>query len=378
LTSHIRILGWLYIITCSLALAAGILLLALLAVFTDPTTIKARESMAPAIIVVSLIGFLPGIYGGIGLVRMQFWSRGFMLLISAVMLFLLPVGTALGLYGFWVLLHAETKAILDGRGPSTSYGGSYGQAGSGYSYVESDPAPQYGNQPGAPPSNLPLVFWSMAYVGAGFFLALKIGFLLHNDPKPAPFENLALTIIAVLIMCVALLKFGIWLGRKMGEAATTASIKKTAHFRSRERSAERRKRVAELLADPAKAKYAPLVERGEDWPDEKIAFLDGRGATETCEHLVDIERAMQSAGIALDWARPGQLNAGCRIDFERLKIVFNLDSTVRYAEFYIPERSERDHPTASLSCAEHSSAIWTKHPEENGADRVPVFPTSTA
>src|ERR1700730_2474129 len=59
----------------------------------------------------------------------------------------------------------------------------------------------------------------------------------------------------------------------------------------------RRIRIAQLLADPAKAKYAPLVERGQEWSDEQIAYNEDPNLTGTCPHLQPTEHAMRMAGI---------------------------------------------------------------------------------
>lgn len=55
---------------------------------------------------------LPGLVGGIGLLMMAPWSRVFMIVISALYLLHIPIGTVLGIYGLWVLTKPETEAIF--------------------------------------------------------------------------------------------------------------------------------------------------------------------------------------------------------------------------------------------------------------------------
>ena len=55
---------------------------------------------------------LPSIIGGIGLLYFQPWARILMIVLSALNLFHVPFGTALGVYGLWTLLSKETEALF--------------------------------------------------------------------------------------------------------------------------------------------------------------------------------------------------------------------------------------------------------------------------
>jgi hypothetical protein len=67
------------------------------------------------IFVVVLALSLPGIVGGIGLLQFAPWARVLMLVISALDLLSVPVGTALGIYGLWTLTKPETEALFARR-----------------------------------------------------------------------------------------------------------------------------------------------------------------------------------------------------------------------------------------------------------------------
>jgi hypothetical protein len=78
---------------------------------------------APIAMVIGLCiaGFLllvsaPAIIGGWGLIKGKSWSRVLMIVISALHLLSFPVGTALGIYGLWVLLNEQSRQFLDGGG----------------------------------------------------------------------------------------------------------------------------------------------------------------------------------------------------------------------------------------------------------------------
>ena len=58
---------------------------------------------------------LPGIIAGIGLLKLQPWARILAIVISALNLLNVPIGTALGVYGLWVLLQAETERLFAQR-----------------------------------------------------------------------------------------------------------------------------------------------------------------------------------------------------------------------------------------------------------------------
>jgi len=65
--------------------------------------------------IVILIFSLPGLIGGIGLLMKASWSRVYMIVISALHLLHIPLGTALGIYGLWILTKPETEALLSHR-----------------------------------------------------------------------------------------------------------------------------------------------------------------------------------------------------------------------------------------------------------------------
>jgi hypothetical protein len=49
---------------------------------------------------------------GRGLRRREHWSRTVALLLSLINLLIVPFGTALGIYGFWVLLRQRSRELL--------------------------------------------------------------------------------------------------------------------------------------------------------------------------------------------------------------------------------------------------------------------------
>ncbi len=131
-------------------------------------------------------------------------------------------------------------------------------------------------------------------------------------------------------------------------------------------------RAAELSADPARARYATLVERGEDWSDAQIYYYETVGMSVTCVHLDLVERAMRAAGVEVRLVKDTDVSARCCIDFEALKRLFNLYSSVSYAEFYLGNPDEHERPAAFLVCGAHNCTIHTRHSD----DGAPLFPPS--
>lgn len=60
-----------------------------------------------------LITSVPGIIGGIGLVKRQSWARILVLILSVIGLINIPLGTIVGIYSIWVLMQDEAVQMLD-------------------------------------------------------------------------------------------------------------------------------------------------------------------------------------------------------------------------------------------------------------------------
>jgi hypothetical protein len=126
---HVRILAILNIVLGSIALLIGGCLLLFfggLGIFAsvagrnDPDAwiaIPALGAVGGIIFVALLVFSAPQIIGGIGLLKGQSWARILMIVLSALGLMSIPVGTALGIYGLWVLLNEETARLFAAPAP---------------------------------------------------------------------------------------------------------------------------------------------------------------------------------------------------------------------------------------------------------------------
>ena len=55
---------------------------------------------------------IPGIIGGLGLLKHKEWARILMLIIGILDLIAIPIGTIIGIYTIWVLMNDETIALF--------------------------------------------------------------------------------------------------------------------------------------------------------------------------------------------------------------------------------------------------------------------------
>jgi hypothetical protein len=114
--THVKILGWLYIVLGVLGiLAAGIVVL----VVAGGGLISGDRTAITVTTIVSLVigGFLvmvsaPGVIAGIGLLSYQPWARILTLVLGILNLPGFPTGTALGVYTLYVLLDEETSHLF--------------------------------------------------------------------------------------------------------------------------------------------------------------------------------------------------------------------------------------------------------------------------
>lgn len=113
---HVKALGWIYIIFHAFGLLAGILVFVILG---GAGVISGdQEALGVLIIVGTAMAFflaavsLPGIIGGIFLLKYENWARILVIIIGFLQLFNLPFGTILGIYTLWVLLNDKTIPLF--------------------------------------------------------------------------------------------------------------------------------------------------------------------------------------------------------------------------------------------------------------------------
>ena len=74
----------------------------------DSTTMRITSIIGQSISTFLFILASPGIICGYGLITKKAWSRVFGIVLSCFSLFIIPIGTAIGIYGLWTLFKDET------------------------------------------------------------------------------------------------------------------------------------------------------------------------------------------------------------------------------------------------------------------------------
>ena len=125
LEKHIRIAGVLHIVSGSMHLLAGLVVIVCaktmgFTIEVVPLPSMAVSGIGPLAALLVLFITTAWILGGIGLLRHRPWARGVVLIVSFLSLFSVPLGTLLGIYSFWVLLQDKTRCLLE-EGPSYSH-----------------------------------------------------------------------------------------------------------------------------------------------------------------------------------------------------------------------------------------------------------------
>lgn len=122
MTTHVRILAWFNIILGGIGVLAALftfagasflhVLLANLAQEANHIPIELIQLGATVIITLILVMSLPCLVLGFGLYYVRPWARIMGMVLAAINLLHFPLGTAVSLYGFWVLLKPETEAMF--------------------------------------------------------------------------------------------------------------------------------------------------------------------------------------------------------------------------------------------------------------------------
>lgn len=78
----------------------------------DPTARFVTQIVGPAVALFLVLTSIPGIVGGIGLLKRKTWARILVLIYAIPSLLSIPIGTAFGVYAIWVFMQDETTSLL--------------------------------------------------------------------------------------------------------------------------------------------------------------------------------------------------------------------------------------------------------------------------
>ena len=120
--THVKVVAVLYIVMGALNLLAAMLFglgvgIASMAVgmSNDPDAAMALPIIGlagGALVAFLLVLSIPPIIVGLGLLKHREWARISGIIIAALLVFHVPIGTAVGVYGLWTLLNSETARLM--------------------------------------------------------------------------------------------------------------------------------------------------------------------------------------------------------------------------------------------------------------------------
>jgi hypothetical protein len=121
---HVKVLGILYIVLGALGLMGALVILLIFGgagAIVGAAAVENRDALI-ALPIIGIAGTalalfllflsLPGIIAGVGLLQFRPWARILTLVLSILNLVNVPLGTALGVYGLWVLLSRDTEPLF--------------------------------------------------------------------------------------------------------------------------------------------------------------------------------------------------------------------------------------------------------------------------
>jgi hypothetical protein len=122
MADHVRIVAILHIVLSSLTIIGALVVLAVFGGIATMIGTSGSPDALPAMPIVGGIGAIicivliflgvPGLIAGIGLLKFRPWARTLGIIISGLDLISVPFGTALGIYGLWVLLSKEAEMLF--------------------------------------------------------------------------------------------------------------------------------------------------------------------------------------------------------------------------------------------------------------------------
>jgi hypothetical protein len=121
--THVKVLAVLYLVLSGIGLLFALLIF--FAVGTAASIVGMSASPEDARIAIPILGItgtalsalllllsLPGLVTGWGLLKLRPWARILGIVLAVISLLNFPIGTAVGVYGLWVLLTKETERLF--------------------------------------------------------------------------------------------------------------------------------------------------------------------------------------------------------------------------------------------------------------------------
>lgn len=113
---HVTLVAAINIAFGFLGIFLGIILFVILVaagiISQDPEALTITSIVGIAIGFFLILTSIPEIIGGFGLLKRRPWARVLVLIIAVLDLFMIPIGTIIGIYELWVLLNEDTVKLF--------------------------------------------------------------------------------------------------------------------------------------------------------------------------------------------------------------------------------------------------------------------------
>jgi hypothetical protein len=113
---HVELLAILRIVYSAIGLLIGVVIFVLLPgigwASGDPTALKVLQIIGSVLGGFLIVFSIPGIIAGVGLLKLRPWARILTIILACLDIFSIPIGTALGVYSFWVLMNDKTIKLF--------------------------------------------------------------------------------------------------------------------------------------------------------------------------------------------------------------------------------------------------------------------------
>jgi hypothetical protein len=114
---HVQILAILHIVHSALLILIAVvvfgILMAIGTIAQDRDAFVILGIIGTVVATILFIISIPGLVGGIGLLKYQAWARILTLIVGFLKLVDIPLGTALGIYTIWVLMKEDTERLFN-------------------------------------------------------------------------------------------------------------------------------------------------------------------------------------------------------------------------------------------------------------------------
>lgn len=123
---HIKIVGTLHIVLGILGVLGAFIIYMAISIggiiSGDATAISITQLVGISVGSFILLLSLPGIIGGLGILKYKYWAKILLLVVGFLNLLNFPLGTALGVYTIWVLMNSGIDSVINSQNTSTTEG----------------------------------------------------------------------------------------------------------------------------------------------------------------------------------------------------------------------------------------------------------------